>query len=140
MFLLVIATGSSLHCSMDDFSKVNAPGCLNITGGCHFFNLRHVCGDSFHALRSPGVSGVEMRDRCKLSFPQPLARAFSLAQTGELARRLPSLLNKIRFNNYNDSKAGSMYHVFVLFVCSFLPGQKRSVELCKRENIACLRD
>ena len=32
-----------------------------MTGGCHFCNLRHFCGDSFHALRSPGVSGVEMK-------------------------------------------------------------------------------
>ena len=32
-----------------------------MTRGCHFSNLRHVCSDSFHALRCPGVSGVEMK-------------------------------------------------------------------------------
>ena len=32
-----------------------------MTGGRHFSNLPHVCGDNFHALRSPGVSGVEMK-------------------------------------------------------------------------------
>ena len=67
-----------------------------LTGGCHFCNLRHVCGDSFHALRSPGVSGVEMKI-CKgwlqallSSAPHSrvLARLASLAQIGELARRL----------------------------------------------------
>ena len=56
-------------------------------------NLRHVCGDSFHALRSPGVSGVEMKI-CKgwlqallSSAPHSrvLARLASLAQIGELA-------------------------------------------------------
>ena len=40
---------------------IRALGCLNLTGGCHFSNLRHVCGDSFHALQSLGVSGVEMK-------------------------------------------------------------------------------
>ena len=40
---------------------IRALGCLNLTGGCHFSNLRHVCGDSFHALRCLGVSGVEMK-------------------------------------------------------------------------------
>ena len=35
-----------------------ALGCLNLPGSCHFFNLRHICSDSFHALQSPGISGV----------------------------------------------------------------------------------
>ena len=64
--------------------------------GCHFSNLRHVCGDSFHALRSPGISGVEMKiyerwlQALLSSAPRSrvLARLASLAQIGELARRL----------------------------------------------------
>ena len=28
-------------------------------GGCRFSNLRHVCGDSFHALRSPGARSIQ---------------------------------------------------------------------------------
>ena len=40
-----------------------------MTGGCHFSNLRHVCGDSFHALQCPGVFGWKwefMGNHCKL--------------------------------------------------------------------------
>ena len=54
----------------------------DLTGGCHFSNLRHVCGDSFHALQCLRVSGVEMKfmgDHCKLSFshlPPAFASAF----------------------------------------------------------------
>ena len=67
-----------------------------LTGGCHFSNLRHVCGDSFHALRSPRVSGVEMKIyerslQALLSQPpcsRVPARLTSLTQIGELARRL----------------------------------------------------
>ena len=67
-----------------------------MTGGCHFSNLRHVCGDSFHALRSPGVSGVEMKiyerslQALLSSAPRSrvLARLTSLAHIGKLARRL----------------------------------------------------
>ena len=66
------------------------------SGGCHFFNLRHVYGDSFHALPSPGVSGVEMKiyerslQALLSSVPRSrvLARLASLAQIGELAPRL----------------------------------------------------
>ena len=36
-------------------------GGLYLTGGCDFSNLRHVCGDVFHALRCSGASGVEMK-------------------------------------------------------------------------------
>ena len=65
-------------------------------GGCHFSNLRHVCGDSFHALRSPGVSGMEMKiyerslQALFSSAPRSrvLVRLALLAQIGELARRL----------------------------------------------------
>ena len=32
-----------------------------MTGECHISNLRQVCGDSFHALRCLGISGVEMK-------------------------------------------------------------------------------
>ena len=42
-------------------NDLRALGCLNSTGGCHFSNRREVCGNRFHALRSPGVSGVEMK-------------------------------------------------------------------------------
>ena len=67
-----------------------------MTGGCHFSNLPHVCGDNFNALRSPGVSGVEMKiyerwlQALLSSAPRSrvLARLASLAQIGELARRL----------------------------------------------------
>ena len=48
--------------AINKFKKIlRALGCLNMTRGCHFSNLRHVCSDSFHALRCPGVSGVEMK-------------------------------------------------------------------------------
>ena len=55
-----------------------------------------VCGDRFHALRRPGVSGVEMKiyerslQALLSSAPRSrvLARLASLAQIGELARRL----------------------------------------------------
>ena len=65
-------------------------------GGCHFSNLRHVCGDSFHALQSSGVSGMEMKiyerslQALLSSAPRSpvLARLASLTQIGELARRL----------------------------------------------------
>ena len=67
-----------------------------LTGACHFSNLRHVCGDSFYALRSPGVSGVEMKiyerslQALLSSTPRSrvLARLASLTQIGELARRV----------------------------------------------------
>ena len=70
-----------------------------MTGGCHFSNRRYVCGDSFHTLRSPGVTGVEMKIyerslKALLSLAprsRVLVRLASLA-IGELARRL-SLLN-----------------------------------------------
>ena len=76
-----------------------------MTGGCHFSNLQHVCGDSFHALRSPGVSGAEMeiyeRSLQALLSPAPLSRVLarlaSLAQIGELARRL--LKNRSHLKN-----------------------------------------
>ena len=76
-----------------------------MTGSCHFSNLRHVCGDCFHALRSPGVSGVEMKiyerslqallssaPRGFAARSRVLARLASLVQIGELARRLTPLL------------------------------------------------
>ena len=68
-------------------------GCLNLLD---ISNLLHVCGDSFHAFRSPWVSGVEMKiyerslQALLSSAPRSrvLARLTSLAQIGELARRL----------------------------------------------------
>ena len=82
-------------------------GGLYLTRGCHFSNLRHVCGDSFHALRCPGASGGGkwkfMSDLCKLSFLSPApAFASPLAclsrvhfsrypSNGELALRLSEL-------------------------------------------------
>ena len=82
-------------------------GGLYLTRGCHFSNLRHVCGDSFHALRCPGASGGGkwkfMSDLCKLSFLSPApAFASPLAclsrvhfsrypSNGELARSLSDL-------------------------------------------------
>ena len=72
MFLLVSEKLKIIICAL---------GGLNLTGVCHFSNRRDVCGDSFHGLRSPGGfrGGNEnfMRDRCKLSFSRPVARAFS---------------------------------------------------------------
>ena len=58
--------------------------------------MRHVCGDSFHALRSPGFSGMEMKiyERSLQALlssalrSRILARLTSLAQIGELSRRL----------------------------------------------------
>ena len=50
-------------------NKLGALGCLTLTGACQFSNLRHVCGDNFHALQCLGVSGVG--DGCKLSFSLP---------------------------------------------------------------------
>ena len=72
---------------------MRALGCLNLTGGCHFSHLRHICGDSFHALQSPGVSGVEMkiseRSLQALLSSAPRSRILArLTQIGELARRL----------------------------------------------------
>ena len=126
-----------LHCSMDDFSKVDKTrikvlikfssermrwslmspwkkktyqwlkkllwccckrdllliilctlGCLNLTGGCHFSNLRHVCGDSFHALQSPGVSGVEMKiyERSLQALLSSAPRAQVLARLAQYRR------------------------------------------------------
>ena len=53
------------RCCESDFLKMNkyilcALGCLNLTGGCHFSNLRHICGGSFLALQCPGISGVRV--------------------------------------------------------------------------------
>ena len=71
--------------------------------GCHFSNLRHVCSDSFHALRCPGVCGVEMKiyekslqallslpsHRFRVSSRVPLARVlFTISPNRELARML----------------------------------------------------
>ena len=53
-----------------------------LTGGCHFSNLRHVCGDRFHALRSPWVSGVEMKIY-ERSLQALLSSAPSLARSRE---------------------------------------------------------
>ena len=87
-----------------------------MTGGCHFSNLRHVCGDSFHALRSPGVSGVEMKiyerwlQALFSSAPRSrvLARLALLAQIGELARRL----------NFVTLVSGRFWNFFVVQVSS----------------------
>ena len=51
----------------------------NLTGGCHFSNLRHICGDSFHTLQSPRVSRKEMKIyerslQALLSLPHPHCR------------------------------------------------------------------
>ena len=86
------AVAKAIYKWINDF----ALGCLNLTRDCHFSNLRHLCGDSFHALRSPGVSEVEMkiyeRSLQALLSSAPcsrvLARLASLVQIGELARRL----------------------------------------------------
>ena len=40
---------------------VGRPAKGNLTGGCHFYNMQHICGDIFHTLQCPGVSGVEMK-------------------------------------------------------------------------------
>ena len=68
MFLLVIAIGSSLlHCSIDDFSKVNETRIkvLSSQPSGPLSNRsnrgRDVRGDRFHTLRIPGVSWVEMK-------------------------------------------------------------------------------
>ena len=66
-----------------------------MTGGCHFSNLRHVCGDSFHALQCPGVSGVKMRVYGKslqalLSLPRPpLSRLLSRASRTSTFHDIP---------------------------------------------------
>ena len=54
--------------------------------------------------------------------------------------KLRIFTKKIRFNNNNDSEAASMFHVVHLIHVFFLLVRKRSVELCKRENKACLQD
>ena len=68
MFLLVIAMGSSLlHCSIDNFSKVNETRIkvLSSQPSGPLSNRsnrgRDVRGDRFHTLRIPGVSWVEMK-------------------------------------------------------------------------------
>ena len=74
-----------------------------LTGSCHFFNLQHVCSDSFHALRSPGVSGEEIKiyerslQALLSSAPRSrvLARLTSLAQMAELARRLTQTFQSV---------------------------------------------
>ena len=43
-------------------------GFLILKGSCHFSNLWHVCGDSFHALQFPGVDMKFISDHRKLSF------------------------------------------------------------------------
>ena len=96
-------------------NKLGALGCLTLTGACQFSNLRHVCGDNFHALQCTGVSGVEMKfyERRLQALPfssPPPAVASPLAclsrvhfsrypPNGELARRLlfrPSGRNETR--------------------------------------------
>ena len=65
--------------------------------GCHFSNLRHVCSDSFHALRCPGVSGVEMKIYEKslqalLSLPRPpLLRLLSRTSRTSTFHDIPKL-------------------------------------------------
>ena len=60
----------------------------NLTGGCHFSNLRHICGDSVHSdslcrvLGFPERKWKFMRDRCKLSFLSPTPRC-------RVSRRVP---------------------------------------------------
>ena len=39
---------------------LRAPGCLILTGGCYFSNLRPTAV-TVHALQCPGVSGMEMK-------------------------------------------------------------------------------
>ena len=74
----------------------------NVTTCCY---LRHVCGDSFHAFRSPRVSGVEMEIyerslQALLSSAPSLVRSreahFAYTQIGELPRRLDENQNLIR--------------------------------------------
>ena len=78
---------------------LRALGYGNLTGAFHFSNRRDVCGDRFHALQSHGVSGLKMKiyerslQALLSSAPRSrvLARFASLAQIGELTRRLHSV-------------------------------------------------
>ena len=65
---------------------IRALGGLNWTGVCHFSNRRDVCGDSFHALRSPGVSGVEMK-----IYERSLQALLSSARRSRVLAKLASL-------------------------------------------------
>ena len=97
------------------------------SGGCHFFNLRHVYVDSFHALPSPGVSGVEMKiyerslQALLSSVPRSrvLARLASLAQIGELAPRLSlhmckELCHVTLFHGLKLEKLDQLFKILIL--------------------------
>ena len=120
MFLLIAMGSGLLHCSMDDFSKVNETR-IKVVSSCPSGHVEVRCPrgkKSYQWLKTllwcccesprlskltwqevvtflicgtfavtvftlcgvPGFPGWKwkfMRDRCKLSFPRPLARAFS---------------------------------------------------------------
>ena len=65
---------------------LRALGCLNLTGGCYFSTRWDVCGDRFHALRSSGVSGVEMQ-----IYERSLQALLSSAHRSSVLARLASL-------------------------------------------------
>ena len=67
-------------------NDLRALGFLNLTGGCHFSNRREVCDDRFHALRTPGVSGVEMK-----IYGRPLKALLYSAPRSRVLARLASL-------------------------------------------------
>ena len=66
----------------------------NLTGGCHFSNYRHICGDNFALCRVPGFPEWKwkfMRDCRKLSFlsPVPCCRVSSRVQLTHVLFTIP---------------------------------------------------
>ena len=97
--------------------------------------LRHVCSDSFYALRSPEVPGWNwkfMSDRCKLSFlsqpppphppppsafASPLARLFfTISRNGELACRLSATCRHIQYSDAIHTTKVTKDFLY-LFIC-----------------------
>ena len=66
-----------------------------VSGGCHFSNLWHNCGDSFHAFQCPKVSGVERKIyerslQALLSLPHhPLSRLLLYASHASTFHNIP---------------------------------------------------
>ena len=97
----------------------------NLTGSCHFSNLRHICGDSFHTLQSPRVSREEMKIyerslQALLSLPHPplprLPSRATHACTFHDSPQMESLLAGYKRDNYRPKPQHILYDQYGMSV------------------------
>ena len=97
----------------------------NLTGGCHFSNLWHICGDSFHTLQSPRVSRKEMKIyerslQALLSLPHPplprLPSRATHACTIHDSPQMESLLAGYKRDNYRPKPQHILYDQYGMSV------------------------